>query len=412
MSDNKYLLVWQGDELEIYQDVRIISDSDVAYNLHLMEFKHKIEEDDIMYYYTIGDRISLREMVEAKRLNKKNFFSIISYIAYAMSKAEKYELTHERFIIDSEFIYVGEVDTLLTYVPFEIQVDVKTEFRRLINFMADKLIDGGEDLKKINAIIKKDFSFEDIREYCNEIDKNLGNLENDDDEEENNNFPIEINPKEKHVKEFVWGENIPINEENDTEKSNNIKKHKEKKPKKEGFLSRISKRKELKEKPTKKTLKKPQKKTKNISKTTGKDFNSSDGLDDTFIEEEIDITMIDDDDEMTNITVFLLCNAPINEIENEKVIIKTTPFFIARRFPGGISESGLFIARKYISSRHAEIVREKNDFYIIDVGTEGKGSKGGTFINGNKLEPNVKTLLNNGDLIKFYKLEYTFHVGE
>ena len=72
MSDNKHLIVCQGEELEIFQYVRKISDSDVAYNLHLMEFKHKVEDDDIMYYYTIGDRVSLRQMAETKGV-KRNF---------------------------------------------------------------------------------------------------------------------------------------------------------------------------------------------------------------------------------------------------------------------------------------------------------------------------------------------------
>jgi len=109
---------------------------------------------------------------------------------------------------------------------------------------------------------------------------------------------------------------------------------------------------------------------------------------------------------------YLLCNAPADESEKKKAVIKTTPFLIARGFPGGTEEKALYIARKYISSRHAEIVREKDEFYISDVGTEGKGSKGGTFVNGTMLEPNVKKLLGDGDVIKFYKLEYTFHKEE
>jgi len=342
MSGNKYLLVYQGEELEIYQYVRIISDSDVVYDLRLMEFKHKIEDDDIVYYYTIGDRVSLRELAETRGLTKKDFFGVVSSVTNALSKSAKYGIANECFVIDSSFIYIGEVDTLLTCVPFENKTDVKAEFRRLIDFFADKLTDGKEELKKISAAVKNDFSFMDIIKCFDGADIDIGAEDAGDDEKENDEFVNKI--AKIRGSEFVWG--------NDDE-PDEIPQPKEQKPKKNGSLNKTSK---------------------------------------------------------GGAAAYLLCSAPADEEEKKKAVIKTTPFLIARKFPGGIGDKTLYIARKYISSRHAEIVREKNDYYISDIGTEGKGSKGGTFVNGTRLEPNVKKLLCDGDVIKFYKLEYTFRI--
>jgi len=70
----------------------------------------------------------------------------------------------------------------------------------------------------------------------------------------------------------------------------------------------------------------------------------------------------------------------------------------------------LFISRKYISSPHAKIICEEDDYYIVDIGKDGKGSKYGTFVNEDKLEPQVKLSIKDGDIIKLCRLDYTFHV--
>ena len=107
-------------------------------------------------------------------------------------------------------------------------------------------------------------------------------------------------------------------------------------------------------------------------------------------------------------TAYLHCTSPIDETEKQRVRIENTPFTIGRRFPGGLSASRLYIARKYISSQHAEITREDGTYYIADVGTDGKGSTGGTYVNESKLEPNVKMPLKDGDTIRLYEMEYKF----
>jgi len=416
MSGNKYLIVSQGEELEIFKYVRIISSSDIVRNLHLMGFKHKVEDNDTMYYYTIGDRISLREIAETKGLRKKNFQSVISSIAYALSEAEKYGLVQSCFILDSSFIYVGEADdALLAYVPLEIAAEPKEEFRRLMGFMAGKLIDGQEEFKSIDARIKSDFSFGDLCKYFNDHKKTEDLLEN-------HTLPDKA-PK-MGDDGFIWGDNDPVNDISASIKSHYYTQERnDLKFKKKGIFDRL-----LTIKETPRMLKIPKFSEPKFSNETGGVFSKPfpfdsfdkpdvflDSLNDREVaDEELEVTVIDDDDSLVenHNTAYLSCNAPNDELEKEKVGIENTPFIIGRRFPGGMSASELFIARKYISSPHAKIICEDHNFYIVDVGKDGNGSKGGTYVNGVKLQPKVKKPINDKDFIKFYKLEYTFHVDK
>lgn len=50
----------------------------------------------------------------------------------------------------------------------------------------------------------------------------------------------------------------------------------------------------------------------------------------------------------------------------------------------------------YISGKHAKISRQENELYITDL-----DSTNGTFLNGEKLKPNVKTKLSSGDKLVF-----------
>ncbi len=61
----------------------------------------------------------------------------------------------------------------------------------------------------------------------------------------------------------------------------------------------------------------------------------------------------------------------------------------------------------YISGRHADIVTDANGTYLIDV-----GSSNGTFVNGQKLAPQERQLLLEGDSVKLGQTEYTFRFVE
>ncbi len=56
-----------------------------------------------------------------------------------------------------------------------------------------------------------------------------------------------------------------------------------------------------------------------------------------------------------------------------------------------------------ISRKHAVIILDNNKFFLCDT-----DSKNGTYINGNKLEPNKKYLLKNNDILEFSKIKYRF----
>ena len=166
ISDNRYLRIYQGSRDEIPEYVNIISDNEVAYDTCLMEFKRKVEDEESIYYYYIGDRVSLFEKAESSGISKTNFINIVYAVAYALTQADKYKLAQECFIIDSRFIYIGEVDALLAYVPFEMDADPKNEFRRLLGFISGKTLDEYEEFRSISAIAERDFTFKEINDYC------------------------------------------------------------------------------------------------------------------------------------------------------------------------------------------------------------------------------------------------------
>lgn len=58
----------------------------------------------------------------------------------------------------------------------------------------------------------------------------------------------------------------------------------------------------------------------------------------------------------------------------------------------------------YISGKHAKISRQENELYITDL-----DSTNGTFLNGEKLKPNVKTKLSSGDKLVFAETPIIVH---
>jgi len=69
---------------------------------------------------------------------------------------------------------------------------------------------------------------------------------------------------------------------------------------------------------------------------------------------------------------------------------------------GRISECDIVIEPKFssVSQRHAVMKKTLDGWAITDVGTQGKGSTYGTYINNTRLVPNIKTLLHPGDEIR------------
>lgn len=382
-SGNKFLIVCQGDNLEIFEYVKTISNPEVVNCLHLMDFKHKVEDNDIMYYYTIGDRVSLKETAENKGLSKSVFINIISTIVRAICEAREYGLSEKCFIIDRDFIYVGEVDTLLTYLPVEMTVDVKAEFRRLMDFLSDKLIDAKDVFEKIKKMIKTDFSFEELYSYCNDMETRT--IEEGEQHRQPSFLANSlVNPMFNRSKAI---ENAP---EQDQAKMQKQEKRK--------FFSFLGKKETKVKKEDIPKGKMPRDTVSNHEEMWAE-----------YTKDEDVFSKRETASEKKRIA-YMLCNNPEDKIERKRVDIKFCPFSIGRGFPGSISSTGLLIARKYVSSRHAAIISDGNKFFMMDIGTEGTGSKGGTYVNDVRIIPNVKTPLKNGDKVRFFQLEYTFYV--
>lgn len=79
--------------------------------------------------------------------------------------------------------------------------------------------------------------------------------------------------------------------------------------------------------------------------------------------------------------------------------IDNNPFIIGKL----ADQADFIIDSKAVSRVHAEIYLEKGIYYIVDL-----NSKNGTFLNGERLQSNVRYQLNNNDVLSFAREEFTF----
>lgn len=66
----------------------------------------------------------------------------------------------------------------------------------------------------------------------------------------------------------------------------------------------------------------------------------------------------------------------------------------------------IVLASKRVSRRHAEILCEDDNFFVLDL-----ASGNGTFLNNRRLEPKKKTLLRQSDTIRIENFEISFHTN-
>lgn len=83
----------------------------------------------------------------------------------------------------------------------------------------------------------------------------------------------------------------------------------------------------------------------------------------------------------------------------DRIYIDKTFFTVGR----SKESSNLTIEEKSISKQHAIIKKVNSDYFIID-----KNSSNGTYVNGNRLQPESQYKLGNGDVITFAKQAYEF----
>jgi pSer/pThr/pTyr-binding forkhead associated (FHA) protein len=83
-----------------------------------------------------------------------------------------------------------------------------------------------------------------------------------------------------------------------------------------------------------------------------------------------------------------------------------TPITIGRH-----PEDNLCLAHdNRVSRHHARIIKERNEYFIEDVGPQGKGSTNGTFIGENKIDS--KTVILSGDMILLGSVAIKFQLIE
>jgi len=448
LNDNKFLIICQGDEIEQYEHVNIISKQNAAYDLRLMEFKRKVEDDDSIYYYTVGDRISVKDLAESKGVSGDDFSKIIGTLAYALANAGKHRLSPECIIIDSEYVYIGEVDVLLTYVPVELANDVKAEFERFASYLSDKLFDRKKELDKFFSVIKKDYSFDEIAGCFSYDTKTTENTEITEKKQTEEKIEKHTDKHiEKHIEDNIEKQiDEPAEakkdqtQDHDPEKKHELHKiskindsdlYSEKKQ--SGLIDKFfvkNKKPLITETNEKMTTALKQRLDKTIKHELPEKTKSDVLGDDDFFDNdepeqnkeinsghkknEDDFFNEDEDGKNARKTSngYLTCLNPDNTISRVKVEIIESPFKIGRGANYTVMSNQLLIPKHYISKQHAVITKESESFFISDVGTSGEGSMGGTFVNDYKLMPNKKRPLANGDVIKFFTLEYVFSLAE
>jgi len=86
----------------------------------------------------------------------------------------------------------------------------------------------------------------------------------------------------------------------------------------------------------------------------------------------------------------------------EEIIIQETPFIIGSYE----SKCNYVLCNKLISRMHIRITKEKSGEYFV----EDLNSTNGTSINGDKIEPNQKVQIKDGDMLKIAVIQYRFAI--
>ena len=109
------------------------------------------------------------------------------------------------------------------------------------------------------------------------------------------------------------------------------------------------------------------------------------------------------EDESGLITVFRAGNIKkaylVNESGNETIPISKIPFRIGKL----LDTSDHRIENNAVSRKHADIVKENDIFYVIDL-----YSTNGTYVNGKRIQSGVKEKIADQDIVCFANAKYTF----
>ncbi len=79
-------------------------------------------------------------------------------------------------------------------------------------------------------------------------------------------------------------------------------------------------------------------------------------------------------------------------------VIREDPYMVTLIVDGKTREAGIYDAS--VSHVHARLYIENNTLYVVDVGTRGRGSRNGTYVNEIRVEPGKPRRLAPGDHIR------------
>jgi hypothetical protein len=71
---------------------------------------------------------------------------------------------------------------------------------------------------------------------------------------------------------------------------------------------------------------------------------------------------------------------------------------------GRADSNDIVLSGSNISKRHAEFIKDKDRWHLVDL-----GSANGTAVNGNKLKENTKVKIKSKDVIAFWRYTFEFH---
>ena len=296
--------------------------------------------------------VQMHEYLKTVTMTKKLFVCIINSILGSLEYAESIHFSKDLFIYDTNYAFVRVTDTavVLTYIPLQPCALDKTISDLFGSIISESTFDPQEDISYISnflEIIKnKSFSLYVLKAYLEFIcESEFGSQKTVGDNQTmcpRCNSPLFEDATKCTLCGFVIKQNTPV----DQIQPNTVIENKT-----------------------------------NSSKQS----------------------LVVNEDSAGNVTVFratsyqeryLVCrNSGI------RTLVSKSPFRIGKL----IDTSDLRIENHAVSRKHAEIVKEGNNYYVIDY-----YSKNGTYINNRRIQSGVKELLQINDMIRFADSEYEF----
>ena len=309
------------------------------------------ETPPVRLYANTQGLVPISEYLRTVSMTKKLFVCIINSILDSVDYAESIHFSKDLLVYKTQyaFVRVSDLSVVLAYVPLQpctLEETISDLFESIIR---ESVFDPTEDASYISSfaeiIQNKSFSLYVLKEYLRFISEERTGILLKADEDE---ILGQISESDKF--KFAGKSELCGNSENPSV-----------------------------------SLHKPQ-----INQPSDNKNNSA-------------YKLIVNEDSSGNVTVFRAAAHSDRELISrnggKSIVINKSPLRIGKLF----ESSDLRIENHAVSRKHAEIVKEGENYYVIDY-----YSKNGTYINGRRIESGVKELLHINDLIRFADSEYQF----